>query len=88
MIISVSHGRIQVNDCDLPEKGESIGETEDVLPFDKFGAAARAGDRLRARARRSGGGRSVFFSSCEVLDQEGRVIGSGEGVFKYIAGHR
>ena len=53
-----------------------------------FIAAAHEGSRLIARGKRSGGGRSVFFSSCEVTDQDGHVIGRGEGVFKYIAGHK
>ena len=49
-----------------------------------FIGAAQEGQRLVARARRSGGGKSVFFADCEVLDQDGRVIGSGQGAFKYI----
>ncbi|MGF1592266.1 MAG: PaaI family thioesterase [Kiloniellaceae bacterium] len=49
-----------------------------------FIGAAQEGQRLTARARRSGGGKSVFFADCEVLDQDGRVIGSGQGTFKYI----
>ena len=32
----------------------------------------------------SGGGKSVFFADCAVLDEDGRVIGSGQGTFKYI----
>ena len=53
-----------------------------------FIAAAAEGSRLTASAQRTGGGRSVFFARCEVHDQDGRLIGSGEGVFKYIAGHK
>ena len=53
-----------------------------------FIAAAGEGSQLTARAERTGGGRSVFFARCEVRDQDGRLIGSGEGVFKYIAGHK
>jgi uncharacterized protein (TIGR00369 family) len=49
-----------------------------------FVGAARDGQRLTARAWRSGGGKSVFFASCEVRDQDGRLIGSGQGTFKYI----
>ncbi|HEY9549424.1 MAG TPA: PaaI family thioesterase [Kiloniellaceae bacterium] len=49
-----------------------------------FIGAGQQGQRLTARARRSGGGKSVFFADCEVVDQEGRVIGTGQGTFKYI----
>jgi uncharacterized protein (TIGR00369 family) len=49
-----------------------------------FIAAGQLGQRLTARARRSGGGKSVFFADGEVTDRDGRVIGSGQGTFKYI----
>jgi uncharacterized protein (TIGR00369 family) len=49
-----------------------------------FIGAAREGQRLTARARRSGGGKSVFFADCTVVDDGGRVVGSGQGTFKYI----
>ncbi len=50
-----------------------------------FIGAGRLGQQMTARARRSGGGKSVFFADCEVRDQTGRVVGSGQGTFKYIA---
>ncbi|MEQ8356499.1 MAG: PaaI family thioesterase [Kiloniellaceae bacterium] len=50
-----------------------------------FIGAAQEGRCLLARARRTGGGKSVFFADCEVLDEDGRVIGGGQGTFKYIA---
>ena len=49
-----------------------------------FIGAAKEGQRLTASARRSGGGKSIFFADCEVRDEEGRLIGSGQGNFKYI----
>ncbi len=39
--------------------------------------------RLTATATRSGGGRTIFFSSCEVRDAEGRLVATGSGTFKY-----
>ncbi len=48
-----------------------------------FTAAAEAGDRLSASARRTGGGRQVFFSRAEVHDQNGRLVAQGAGVFRY-----
>ncbi len=49
-----------------------------------FVGAAKAGQRLLATGRRSGGGNSIFFAECQVHDEEGRLIGSGQGSFKYI----
>ncbi len=41
------------------------------------------GTRLTATAQRTGGGRRIFFSSCEVRDAEGRLVATGSGTFKY-----
>jgi uncharacterized protein (TIGR00369 family) len=41
------------------------------------------GTRLTASATRSGGGRTIFFSSCEVRDSKGRLVATGSGTFKY-----
>ena len=49
-----------------------------------FIGAAKDGQRLLATARRSGGGNSVFFAECQVHDEDGRLVGSGQGSFKYI----
>ncbi len=46
-------------------------------------AAVAAGTRLTATATRTGGGRTIFFSNCEVRDAEGRLIATGSGTFKY-----
>lgn len=48
-----------------------------------FVGAARPGDAVIVLAKQSGGGRSVFFASGEARDQEGRLLGTAEGVFKY-----
>lgn len=45
--------------------------------------AVATGARLTATAKRSGGGRTIFFSSCEVRDAEGRLVATGSGTFKY-----
>ncbi len=44
---------------------------------------AAGGARLTATAKRTGGGRTIFFSTCEVRDPEGRLIATGSGTFKY-----
>jgi uncharacterized protein (TIGR00369 family) len=52
----------------------------------QFVGAAEEGARLTARARVSGGGRKIFFVSCELRDQEQRLVAQGEGVFRYRPG--
>ncbi len=52
----------------------------------QFIAAAEAGARLTAIGRKAGGGRQIFFSTAEVRDQDGRLIGRGDGVFRYRGG--
>ncbi|MBL8697633.1 MAG: PaaI family thioesterase [Alphaproteobacteria bacterium] len=48
-------------------------------------AAARIGT-LRAIGRRRGGGRSIFFAAAELFDAGGKLIATGEGTYRYIAG--
>jgi uncharacterized protein (TIGR00369 family) len=47
-----------------------------------FLAPAGAGP-LTAVARRTGGGRTVFFANAEIRDGAGTVVAYGEGVFRY-----
>ncbi|QGZ29554.1 PaaI family thioesterase [Stutzerimonas stutzeri] len=47
-----------------------------------FSAPAAAGSRIRAVARCRSGGHKVFMASCDLLDEENRLIAFGEGVFK------
>jgi uncharacterized protein (TIGR00369 family) len=51
-----------------------------------FIAAAEAGAVLTAAGRKTGGGRQIFFATCEVRDQDGRLIGQGDGVYRYRRG--
>ena len=51
-----------------------------------FIAAAMEGAILTAKARRTGGGRSIYFARCELVDDAGRLIATGEGSFKYRRG--
>jgi uncharacterized protein (TIGR00369 family) len=69
--------------CYAPEGAEARRAFTLSLTCNFIGTAHK-GARLIARARRSGGGKSVFFADCEVRDEAGRVIGSGQGTFKYI----
>ncbi|GAB4234317.1 MAG: PaaI family thioesterase [Kiloniellaceae bacterium] len=69
--------------CYSPE-GEKTRRAFTLSLTTNFIGTGQEGRRLTARARRSGGGKSVFFADCEVRDETGRVIGSGQGTFKYI----
>jgi uncharacterized protein (TIGR00369 family) len=44
------------------------------------------GATLIAKARRTGGGQTIFFTHCDLTDDSGRLIATGEGVFKYRRG--
>lgn len=66
------------------------GERVDAVTLSlttNFIASVREG-RLLAEARRTGGGRSVFFADAWVRDEAGRLLASSTGTFKYIAPHR
>ncbi|WP_425431682.1 PaaI family thioesterase [Halopseudomonas yangmingensis] len=47
-----------------------------------FSATAGLGSRLRAVARCRSAGHKVFMASCDLLDENDRLVGFGEGVFK------
>src|SRR5581483_513782 len=49
-----------------------------------FLGRAEAGSILAARARRTGGGQTVFFARCEIADAAGQLIATGEGSFRYL----
>ena len=65
-----------------PEAGRRRAFTLSMTSY--FIDAAPLGARLTAAARRTGGGGQIFFSSCEVRDQDGTLIGRGDCVFKYL----
>lgn len=45
-----------------------------------------AAGRLRAVAQKTGGGRRVFFARVEVIDEAGRLLATGEAVYRYRRG--
>ena len=49
----------------------------------QFLAAAEIGSTLTVTAEKTGGGRQIFFSRAQALDQDGRLIGQGSGTFRY-----
>lgn len=63
------------------------GETRTTVTLSltvNFLASASSGP-LRIRARRTGGGKTIFFSEAEALDQEDRVVATALGTFRYIS---
>jgi uncharacterized protein (TIGR00369 family) len=49
----------------------------------QFLAGAKEGDRLIAEAHCSGRGKSIYFARCQVRNQDGHLIGQGDGTFKF-----
>jgi uncharacterized protein (TIGR00369 family) len=49
----------------------------------QFIGRAEPGTTLTAIGRKVGGGRQIFFATCEVHDSNGRLIARGEGTFRY-----
>lgn len=54
----------------------------------QFLAPARAGTRVTATGRVTGGGRSLLFIAAELVDGDGTVIATATGVFKRVPRHR
>lgn len=52
----------------------------------QFISAGRQGERILARARQTGGGRTIYFAAGEVVAEDGRLIGRGDGTFRYKRG--
>ena len=50
-----------------------------------FVASVREG-AVRAEGRRTGGGRSIFFTWAELRDDHGQLLATASGAFKYLPG--
>ncbi len=51
-----------------------------------FLGQASAGDTLTAKAKKTGGGRTIFFARCDLVDSKGQLIATGEATYKYRKG--
>ncbi len=49
----------------------------------QFIGAVGAGTTIVCKATKTGGGRSIFFASAEVLSQDGELLARGDAVYKY-----
>lgn len=52
----------------------------------QFIAAGKLGERVVAKARLTGAGRTIYFASCEVFGNNGRLLSRGDGTFRYKRG--
>ncbi len=52
----------------------------------QFIGAVTEGKRVTVTARKTGGGRTIFYSRAEVHDQNGKLLAQGAGTFKYRRG--
>lgn len=52
----------------------------------QFVGQVRSLDRLVAIGRKTGGGRSIYFATGEVLDGKGNLIAQGSATFRYRKG--
>lgn len=52
----------------------------------QFVGQARGGGRLLAIGRKTGGGRSIYFATGEVLDADGKLIAQAAATFRYRRG--
>ncbi|MEE8334408.1 MAG: PaaI family thioesterase [Alphaproteobacteria bacterium] len=51
-----------------------------------FIAPVLVGSRVTARSRKTGGGRTMFMSVVEAVDESGRIVASGQAVGRYRDG--
>jgi uncharacterized protein (TIGR00369 family) len=70
--------------CWCPEPGR-IRRALTLSLTTNYMAAAKRGV-LRAEGRRVGGGRKVFFTAAEVVDDRGTVLATATGTFRYHRG--
>ncbi|EDP65965.1 hypothetical protein BAL199_04034 [alpha proteobacterium BAL199] len=63
-------------------QGEPIRKTVTLTLTTNFVGQVREGT-IRAVALKKGGGRNIFFASCEVLDADGNLLAMGEGSYRY-----
>lgn len=77
---AIAHAAIY---CTVPENYRS-GATVTVTV--NFIAPVRLGSRVTVTARKTGGGRTMFMSVAEAVDENGVIIGTGQGIGRYRDG--
>ena len=69
--------------CTVPENYRS-GAT--VTLTVNFILPVRKGSRVTIKARKTGGGRTMFMSVAEAFDENGRIVANGQGIGRYRDG--
>ena len=69
--------------CGCWTGSEAVRQMTLTLSLDVQYLGRPAGTRLIAEARKTGGGRSIFFAEGDVRDDTGLLIAKGTGVFRY-----
>lgn len=77
---AIAHAAIY---CTVPENYRS-GAT--VTLTVNFIAPVRLGSRVTISARKTGGGRTMFMSVAEAVDENGTIVGTGQGIGRYRDG--
>ncbi len=70
--------------CYTPVPGR-IRRTLTLSLTTNYLAPVRSG-RVRVEGRRTGGGRTVFFTTAEAHDGAGRIVATAAGTFRYLPG--
>ncbi|OSQ40515.1 PaaI family thioesterase [Thalassospira mesophila] len=52
----------------------------------QFMGQAKAGETVRVTAQRQGGGRKIIFTTATAVNEQGKIIGSASGTFRYQRG--
>ena len=67
--------------CDTPGETRATVTLSLTVNF----VASVSGGRITAEGRKRGGGKTIFFSDVEVRDDEGRLIATAVGTFRYVS---
>jgi uncharacterized protein (TIGR00369 family) len=86
------HGGIIATLCDTAGGycgvyGDTPGETRATVTLSltvNF-VASVSGGRVMAEGRKRGGGKTIFFSDVEVRDEQGRLVATATGTFRYVS---
>lgn len=71
--------------CWCPHPGR-IRRASTLSLTTQFVSPGRLGHRLVTTGRARAGGKSIFFATMEIVDDEGKLVATGEGVYKYRPG--
>ena len=71
--------------CWCPNPG-NIRRASTLSLNSQFVSPARIGHRIVATGKARLGGKSIFFATMEIVDDEGKLVATGEGVYKYRPG--